>query len=100
MDIELDPSQQKAFEEAARAAGRHPAEVLGEFMARYIREVHGDRNTELREQEKAWDALLAEVDALPSLSAEDGTSPSVEHDEILYGGPGPGQKGGFPEKRS
>lgn len=100
MGIRLDPNQQKAFEEAARAAGRDPAEVLEEFMGRYVRENDGDRNSELREQEKAWDALLAELDALPALPPEDGFSASVEHDKILYGGPASGQEGGFPEKRS
>ena len=72
MGIELDPNRQK-----------------GRKMARYVREKSGDRKNELREQENAWNALLAELDALPSLSAEEGDSASVEHDEILYGGLAP-----------
>lgn len=100
MGIELDPKHKKAFEEAAKAAGENPTEVLEDFMRRYVAERNGDSNEELAEQEKAWDCLLVALDALPCAPPADGICASVEHDKILYGGPSPEQKGGFPEKRS
>jgi hypothetical protein len=100
MEIELDPKQKKAFEEAARAAGENPIEVLEDFTRRYVAERNGDSNDELAEQEKAWDSLLAELDALPCVPPADGICASLEHDKILYGGPSSEQRGGFPEKRS
>lgn len=59
----------------------------------------GDNSDVIRRQREALEELHAELDALPVEGEEDGFS-GRDHDKVLYGGPAPGKKGGFPETRS
>jgi len=53
----------------------------------------------IRRQQESLEELHAELDALSPEGAQDGFS-GRDHDKVLYAGPAPGKKGGFPESRS
>ncbi|MBI4605332.1 MAG: hypothetical protein HY721_25490 [Planctomycetes bacterium] len=104
MNVALDPRDQKDLEALARAQGKDAEVVLRELvhegLAERKRADAKAEEDELREQGEAWDDLLAELDTSPDVEPRDGLCASRDHDKILYGGPAPGQKGGFPERRS
>ena len=107
MNVRLDPNDQKHLEELAHSEGKDPGELLSELVHEAITERKrngaqrsADEEALLAKQSKAWDELLAEVDAFPEVEPKDDICVSRDHDRILYGGPAPGQKGGFTERRS
>lgn len=102
MNVKLDLKDKSDLEELARLEGKKLPELLHELIHQALleRKRNGAKSEEeaLRKQGEAWDKLLAEVDALPDVEPRDGLCASRDHDKILYGGPAPGQKGGFPER--
>ena len=106
MDIDLDPHDQKELDAIAFAEGKSSGEVLREIVHQGLSERRrsgaspSDPESDLARQAQAWDELLANVDSLPDAGARDEVCVSRDHDKILYGGPKPGQRGGFPERRS
>jgi hypothetical protein len=105
MNVELDPVDKKDIEELAQAEGKEVGALLRELVHEAIaeRKRNGDAadvgNDVIRRQREAVEELHAELDALPAEGAEDAFS-GRDHNKVLYGGPAPGQKGGFPENRS
>jgi hypothetical protein len=87
MNVELDPGDQKDIEELAHSEGKDPGEFLRGLVHEALlqRKANGEsESAELREQEAAWQAFLAEVDNLPVVEHDDGVCASRDHDRIIY----------------
>ncbi|MBI4607168.1 MAG: hypothetical protein HY721_34830 [Planctomycetes bacterium] len=90
MEITLDPRDQKDLEALARANGRAPEQLLRELLHEAIadRKRNGsgpaDEAGEATRQQRAWDDLTVELDALPVSEKAKGFS-GRDHDEVLYG---------------
>jgi hypothetical protein len=105
MNVDLDPTDRKDLEELARAEGKEVGALLRELVHEAISErkrngdVPRDDANAVHEQQEALEELHQTLDALPPEGPQDGFT-GRDHDKVLYGGPAPGQKGGFPERRS
>jgi hypothetical protein len=84
MNIHLDPKYERQIESLAAATGKTVDEVFEELVKKGLAEPPRNEATAIAEnQRRAIEALLVELDALPSESPDDGFDAS-QHDKVIY----------------
>ncbi len=84
MNIYLDPKFERQIESIAAATGKTVDEVFEELLRKGLSQTPQRDDAAIAEnQRRAIEALLVELDALPSENPDDGFDAS-QHDKVIY----------------